>query len=469
MSSAPYDIAIVGAGPGGYVAAIRAARRGAKVVLVEKDRLGGTCLNRGCIPTKTMIRDAELFRDATSGEFAVAAQEIHVDYTRLLRRKQVVVDTLVRGVECLLASCGVNLLCGQGRILAPGRLQVKTRSGDEQLDAQSIIIASGSVTARLQLQGSDLPGVLDSDGLLAYPGLPASLVVVGASVVGMEFACLYQALGTKVTVLGRKSFLKDTEPQLAKRLQVLLRQRGMDIAVGLEFHNIERTSAGLLRVNYIRNGKLEGVEGEVVLIATGRWPYSEGLGLDLLGVEYSGRAINVDHYLRTNIPGIYAIGDCIGGLMLAHVAEYEAEVVVANILGDSREVDYRIVPNCIFTFPEIADVGLTEADARKRGIAINVSRFPFNINGRALALGETEGQVRLVCERGTDGQGGRVLGAHIMGPHASDLIAEASLAIKLGASATDIASTIHAHPTVPEAFMEAAMGQGEGAIHFEQR
>jgi len=225
----------------------------------------------------------------------------------------------------------------------------------------------------------------------------------------------------------------------------------------------------LLRVNYLRGGKQEEAEGEVVLIASGRWPYSEGLGLDELGLARSGRAIGVDAYLRTNIPGIYAIGDCIGGLMLAHVASYEAEVAVANILGGSRAADYRVVPNCIFTLPEIADVGLTEAEAKERGIAVNVSRFPFNINGRALALGETEGQVRLVCERGADGRGGRVLGAHIMGPHASDLIAEAALAIKLGANAQDIAGTIHAHPTVPEALMEAAMGQGEGAIHFEQR
>lgn len=469
MSAAPYDIAIIGSGPGGYVAAIRAAQKGARVVLVEKDRLGGTCLNRGCIPTKTMVRDAEVYRDAASGEYAVAAQSLHVNYTRLLERKQAVVDTTIGGVERLLTTYGVRVLSGQGRILSPGRVDVHTAAGDERLDTRDIIIASGSVAAQLPLPGSDLPDVLYSDDLLTYPSLPQSLVVVGASVVGMEFACLYQALGTRVTVLGRKTFLKDTEPQLAKRLQVLLRQRGMSIAIGLEFQSIERTAAGLLRVNYLRGGKQEEAEGEVVLIASGRWPYSEGLGLDELGLARSGRAIAVDAYLRTNIPGIYAIGDCIGGLMLAHVASYEAEVAVANILGGSRAADYRVVPNCIFTLPEIADVGLTEAEAKERGIAVNVSRFPFNINGRALALGETEGQVRLVCERGADGRGGRVLGAHIMGPHASDLIAEAALAIKLGANAQDIAGTIHAHPTVPEALMEAAMGQGEGAIHFEQR
>lgn len=469
MSATPYDIVIIGAGPGGYVAAIRAAQRGAKVVLVEKDRLGGTCLNRGCIPTKTMVRDAEVYRDAASGEYAVAGQGLHVNYARLLERKQAVVDTLVGGVERLLGTYGVRLLSGQGRILSPGKVEVHSAAGDEMLDTRAVIIASGSISAQLTLPGGDLPGVLHSDGLLTYPSLPESLVVVGASVVGMEFACLYQALGTRVTVLGRKSFLKDTEPQLAKRLQVLLRQRGMRIAVGLEFQSIERSADGHLRVNYVRNNKLEGAEGEVVLIASGRWPYSDGLGLDELGLARDGRAIAVDAFLRTNVPGIYAIGDCIGGLMLAHVASYEAEVAVANILGGSRAVDYNVTPNCIFTMPEIADVGLTEAEAKERGIAINVSRFPFNVSGRALALGETEGQVRLVCERSADGRGGRVLGAHIMGTHASDLIAEAALAIKLGATAADIAGTIHAHPTVPEALMEAAMGQGEGAIHFEQR
>jgi len=311
--------------------------------------------------------------------------------------------------------------------------------------------------------------VLTSNEILELTALPKSLVVVGASVVGVEFACIFQALGTQVTILGRQTFLKDAEQQLAKRLRTMLSQRGMNIVVGLEFQEIVPTEDGLLRVYYERRGQREYAEGEVVLQSTGRWPYTEGLGLAELGVEMRGRAIAVNEYFETNVPGIYAIGDCIGGYMLAHVASYEGEVAVENILGRRRAADYRVVPNCIFTLPEIADVGLTEAEAKEAGLDVQVSRFPFNVNGRALAMGEPEGQVRMICERDARGRGGKVLGVHIMGPHASDLIAEAALAMRLGATAEDIAHTIHAHPTVPEALMEAAMAQGDGAIHYEHK
>jgi dihydrolipoamide dehydrogenase len=465
-----YDIVIIGGGPGGYVAALRAAQRGAKVALVERDRLGGTCLNRGCIPTKAMVRDAEVYREATSGIYGVDAEGgWRVNYARLLTRRRAVVEGLVQGVARLLATQRVAVFAGEGRIARAGLVEVRGAGGVTSLEGRTIIIASGSVPAHVPIPGVELPGVVTSDGLLALERLPQSLVVIGASVVGMEFACILAALGTRVTVLGRKTFLREAEPQLAKRLRAMLAARGMTIAVGLEFREITRGEDGLLRVAYEQQGKVQAATGEVVLLSTGRVPYTEGLGLEALGVAMNGRAIAVDAHLQTSIPGLYAIGDCLGGQMLAHVASYQGEVAVENILGGSCEVDYRVVPSCIFTMPEIAGVGITEAEAKEQGLAVKVSRFPFNVSGRAVAMGEEEGQIRMICAKGADGRGGAVLGVHIMGPHASDLVAEAALAMRLGATAEDIARTIHAHPTLPEALMEAAMGQGVGAIHYEQR
>ena len=465
-----YDIAIIGGGPGGYVAAIHAAQLGARVALIERDRLGGTCLNRGCIPTKAMIRDAELVRDATSGEFCLQALGgWRVDFERLVARKRAVVDGLVEGVARLMKSHRIAVIAGTARILQPGLVRVTQAEGTPEVAARALIVATGSVAAPLPIPGADLPGVLSSDGLLELDHLPRSLVVIGGSVVGVEFACLFQALGTRVSVVGRQTWLKEAEQQLAKRLRALLSRRGMEITIGVEFQAVERSAGGLLRVNYIQNGQPAFAEGELVLQATGRWPYSAGLGLEELGVAMRGRAVAVDEHLQTNVPGIYAIGDCIGGHMLAHVASYEGEVAVENILGRPRRADYSVVPNCIFTLPELADVGLTEAEAKESGQPYVVSRFPFNVNGRALAMGDSEGQIRMVCADDGHGRGGKVLGVHILGPHASDLIAEAALAMHLGATAQDIADTIHAHPTLPEAFREVALGQLDGAIHYEQR
>lgn len=468
--SASYDIVIIGGGPAGYVAAIRAAQLGARVALVERERLGGTCLNRGCIPTKTMVRDAEVYREVASGAFCVDAEGgWRVNFARLMQRKRAVVDTLVEGVNRLMTSYRIAVFQGRGRVVRPDLVEVAGTEGKQGLSAKTLLIATGSVPSKVPIPGTDLPGVMTSDGLLQLEALPESMVIVGASVVGMEFACLFNALGTRVTVLGRRTFLKEAEQQLARRFRTMVAQRGIGVVVGLEFERIERSPEGSLRVHYVQNGKAQFAEGQIVLLSTGRAPYTEGLGLETLGVATRGAAIAVDEHLQTNIPGVYAAGDCIGGYMLAHVASYEGEVAVENILGRERAVDYRVVPNCIFTMPEIADVGITEAEAKEAGLDVKVSRFPFNVNGRALAMGEGEGQIRMICEKRGDGRGGKVLGVHIMGPRASDLIAEAALAMRLGATAEDIAQTIHAHPTVPEALMEAAMAQLDGAIHYEHK
>ena len=465
-----YDIVIIGAGPGGYVGAIRGAQRGAKVALVDKEGIGGTCLNYGCIPTKALVRDAELYRDATSGEYCVDVDgSFRLDFARLMERKRKVVDTLVGGVERLLDSYGVDVFIGHGRIEHPELVEVQGEEGTQKLPCGTIIIATGSVPSRAPIAGNDLPGVVSSRELLEIDSLPERMVIVGGSAVGVEFASIFQALGTKVTLLGRKSFVKEIEPQIGRRLRAYMKRQGISVTIGLDFKAIKSSDNGSPLVEYERNGKELHAEGDLVLLATGRRPNTETLELERLGIEMEGAAIKVDESLQTSVPDIYAIGDCTGGHMFAHVASYEAEVAVDHILGRERRADYRVVPICIFTMPEIADVGITEAEAEDVGLKYTVTRFPFRANGRALAIGETYGQVRMICEKTPGGNGGKVLGVHIIGPRAGDLVAEAAVAMRLGATAEDIAHTIHAHPTIPEAMMEAAMAHSLGAIHYERR
>lgn len=464
-----YDLAIIGGGPGGYVAAIRARQLGAKVALIEMDRIGGTCLNRGCIPTKAMVSQAELYLHVQhhAREWGIEIDGTpRLDFQRFMARKDEVTETLVSGVEHLVASHGITVIKGKGRILSPNKVLV---NGETEVECRKIIIATGSVPARLSIPGANLPGVITSDELLKITQLPRSMVVIGGSVVGIEFASIFTALGTKVTVLGRKTFLKDTDDQLAKRYRSLLARQGTEITIGVDFKQIVQTDAGTLRVEYEMKGKPGFAEGELVLLSTGRVAYTDGLGIEDLGIEMEGRNIKVNRRMETNIPGIYAIGDVIPTAQLAHVASYEGEIAVENALGHTREADYRAVPACIFTIPEIASVGLTSTDVKEMGIDAVVERFPFNINGRALAMGETEGQIRMICERTPEGRGGKILGVHIMGPHASDLIAEAALAIQAGMTARELAETIHAHPTIPEVMMEVAKAAAFGeAIHYRK-
>jgi dihydrolipoamide dehydrogenase len=453
------DIVIVGGGPAGYVAAIHASHLGAKVAVVEKDKLGGTCLNRGCIPTKALARSVEVLLEARmANDFGIDVNNIRIDFPRIMAHKSKVVSQLVSGVEQLMKANKISVCRGAGRILSPHLVKVN----DEEITTSKLIIATGSESAPLLVPGGDLPGVLTTDEILELPELPESLVVIGGSHVGVEFASIFNALGTKVTMVKRRPLrLEPIDEEIGRRFTQTLPRQGIEVKIGAAVKAIKKKGA-VLRVVWDTPEGEQGVNGQMVLMATGRAPCTNGLNLSELGIQMDQGAIKVNEYLETNIKDVYAIGDVLGKNMLAHVASYEGEVAVENALGHPRQVDYHAVPNCIFAQPEIAGVGITEKEANDGGIPYKVSKFPFVACGRAVAMGETTGMVKMICHA----DDGIVLGMHIMGPHASDLIAEGVLAIRLRLTAEDIVRTIHAHPTLPEAVRETAMGQLDGAIHF---
>jgi dihydrolipoamide dehydrogenase len=457
------DVAVLGGGPAGYVAALAAAQRGARVVLVEKKRVGGTCLNIGCIPTKVLTTAADLLVHCRrASDFGLSVPNASVNLPALMAYKQTTVDQLVGGVEHLLRARRVTVVHGNARLPRAGLLIVVENETKLEVAARHIILAPGSVTADLPIEGRDLPGVINSTEALSLATVPARFVVVGGGVIGLEFACIYEALGSQVTVLEMASTLLPgaTDEPIAKRLQMILRRRGMAIQTDAAVQKIEK------RGDALKVYAGESIfEADRVLIATGRWPNTSAINHDELGLQMSGRAIAVDDSMATNLPNVWAIGDAVGGWMLAHKAMVEGRVAAENVTGGCRRADYRSVPNVIFTRPEIASVGLTEAQARASGVDIKVSQFLLSANPRARILGETDGIARLICEAGS----GRVLGVHLLGPHATDLIAEGALAVQLGATAGDLAWTTHAHPTLPEAMLEAALGSRDAAIHMQSR
>jgi len=453
------DIVIIGGGSAGYVAAIHASHLGAEVALVEKDKLGGTCLNRGCIPTKALARSAEVLLEAKkANDFGIEANNIRIDFSKIMAHKSKVVSQLVSGVEQLMKANRISVYRGTGRILSPHLVKVN----DEEIATRKLIIATGSESTPLPIPGSNLPGVLSTDEILELTELPESLVIIGGSYVGVEFASIFNALGTRVTIIKRRPLrLEPIDEEVGRRFAQTLPRQGIEVKIGAAVKAIERKGA-VLSVLWDSPEGEQRVDGQMVLMATGRAPYTKNLGLSELGIQMGQGAIKVNEYLETNIKDVYAIGDVLGKNMLAHVASYEGEVAVENALDHPRQADYRAVPNCIFAQPEIAGVGMTEKEVTEGKIPHKVSKFPFVACGRAVAMGQTTGMVKMICHA----DDGIVLGLHIMGPHASDLIAEGVLAVQLGATAEDIVHTIHAHPTLPEAVRETAMGQLNGAIHF---
>jgi dihydrolipoamide dehydrogenase len=449
-------VLVVGGGPGGYVAAIRAAQLGANTGIVEKDRLGGTCLVRGCIPTKALLQSSELYTAAQKGdEFGVVAKHLSFDMNAAQNRRVKVVDQLVKGVEGLMKANGITVMSGHGRLAGSGRVQV----GDEQVNAADVIIATGSVPARPPIPGAEL--TLDSDGILELREIPGRLAVIGGGVVGMEWGALFAALGSKVTVL---EMMPQVLPMVEADMVSLYRRHfeslGGVIHAEARVDAVAQTGKGL-QVRFSSGGEGGSVSADQVLLATGRVPFTSDLGLEAAGVELDKGRVQVDGQLRTSAEHVWAIGDVIGGIMLAHVASYEGVCAVENIRGSSREADYRAVPNCVYTDPEIAHVGLGEREAREQGREIKIGRFPFAASGRALTLGQTEGAVKVVADAGDD----TVLGVHMVGPRVTDLIAEATLAVQHRLKLADLELTMHAHPTLAESLFEAALAADGRAIH----
>jgi len=454
-----YDVVVLGAGPGGYVAALRAAQRGAKVCLIEKDVVGGTCLNRGCIPSKALIHSAALWKRAKEGgAFGVNASQWNFDWGKAQSRKNDVVGAQVKGVYTLLGAAKVEVKRGVGSLADARTVQVSANGAAETVTGKAIILASGSEPAGIPGVEVDGERVLTSTEALQLPELPRTFLIVGGGVIGMEFASMLSSLGTQVTVVEMlPQILAMEDPMLARVLQGALQKQGVTVHVNTKVEKVERTPAGV-RVQVSGNTSLEA---ERVLIAAGRRLNSHGIGLETVGVKTEHGAIQVNERMETSISGLYAIGDVTGVSLLAHVASMQGLVAAANATGGHETMDYSAIPNCIYTDPEIASVGLSEPRAKEQGRAIKVGRFNFAALGKAMCIGETAGMVKVVADAQTD----KVLGVGIVGPHATDIIAEGVLAVRHGLTVHQVAETIHSHPTLPEAVGEAMHDVHGQAIH----
>ena len=451
-----YDVAVIGAGPAGYVAAIRAAQLGGKVCVIEKEHLGGTCLNRGCIPSKAIITSVKLLSlIKVASSFGIDVQGYQVNFPKVISRKDEIVMRLRQGIGALFKSKKIDLKNGEGKVVQPTRVLL----GNEEIEAKNLIIATGSEPLELPQFKFDGEKILSSTHILELKEVPKSLLILGGGVIGCEFACVWLELGVRVSIVEMMPNILPTEDkELGKRMALIMKKKGIEILTDTKVESIEKNNDGILAK--LSNGNT--MQKERVLVSVGRSFNSSRLGLEELGVKIERGRIQVDEYLRTSIPNIYAAGDVIGGLLLAHVASHEGLVSAENALGGNKKVNYTVVPNCIFTDPEIGSVGHTEDTARQKGYEVKVGRFPFMALGKAHALGETEGFVKLIGDAKT----GRILGGQILGPHATDLIAEVALAMKLESTMEELEETIHAHPTLAEGAMEAAGNFYGRAIHI---
>ena len=466
-----YDFVVVGGGPGGYTAAIRAAQLGAEVALVEKEDLGGTCLNRGCIPTKVMVRIAEMMEDATENgeEYGVEVSGVDFNLARAIEKKDEVVEQLRSGVERLVTANGADIYEGEAEVINADEILVHLNDGETAtLHPDKLLLAVGSVPNDPPIPGLDLPGVITSRELLDLKEFPESLIVVGGNVIGLEFASIFGAFGSEVTVLGRNpKLLKYLDDEISRRIRPLFRRKGLNVITDAPVSTIEEGQDGQKVVHYERRGKEQQASAEVVLVATGRKPNIEQLPLADMGVELQdGWAIGVDEFMVTSNPDVLAIGDAIGGMMLAHAAAAEALVAVENLYGSGREpLNYNAVPDVAFTIPPAASVGLEEDEAAEEYADVGVAKFSFRALGKAVAVGKASGQVKIVYDEETR----QVLGMHILGPEAPVLIHEGALAIQHGLTIDDIGETVHAHPTLSEAVMEAAHVGMDAPIHMLPR
>lgn len=459
-------IVIIGGGPAGYVGALKAAQLGAQVTVIEDTEVGGTCLNRGCIPTKTLIASSEtLNRVRNCADYGLEFNgSVSPNIQKIIERKNKVVSTQVKGIRSLFKSWGVNLIEGKGILLSPERVEIEKKDGSREiLGADSIIITTGSRPAQIPIFPFDGERILSSDDVLNIKEIPKSLLIVGAGVIGCEFAFIFSEFGTEITMvemLPRALSTEDTE--ISELLERELKKKKIKLLTGMSVVRVEGSKDGIH--TYLSDGK--EIVTEKVLVSIGRALNSENIGLEAIGVHKGSRGeVIVNERMETNISGIYAAGDVIGGILLAHVAAREGIVAAINACGGDARIDYSVVPTAIFTSPEIASVGLRDYQATEKGINVRTGHFQFRALGKAHAMGEISGFVKIIADANDD----RVLGAHIIGPHASDLIHEVAIAMKAGLKVKDIADTIHAHPTLSEGIMEASWDVHGEAIHVPKR
>jgi dihydrolipoamide dehydrogenase len=453
-------ITVIGGGVGGYTAAIKAARMGAAVRLIERDLLGGTCLNRGCIPTKALLQAAEVVQTISEASlFGIRCDEYSIDFDAVAKRKDAVVRQLREGVATLLKRRRIKIVSGTAFFRDSSTVEIKETG--EKIKSDNIIVTSGSQPGRISFEGSDGPDVLDSDQVLELTKLPQSLVIIGGGVVGVEFAQIFKRLGADVTLLEiTETLIPGADRDMALALEKSLSEAGIAVITEAAVKKISRRK-GQNRVTFNHADDHKSVTAEKVVLAVGRKPDTAGLGLNRIGLKHKNGALEVDERMQTNIPHIYAAGDAVGGLMLAHKAMAEGEYAAAGIMGAETGVQPKAIPNCIYTSPEVAGVGMTEAQAAQSH-NIEAYRFPFSANAKALLMNRTFGMVKIVADK----KFGQVLGVHIIGPHATDMIAEAVLGISLEMTVDELAQAVHPHPTLSEAVMEAGQMFCGGAAHL---
>jgi dihydrolipoamide dehydrogenase len=469
MSEAAYDLVVIGAGPGGYVCAIRAAQLGLKVACVEKrETLGGTCLNVGCIPSKALLQASEKFEEASHGlaAFGVKVGKVELDLKALMAHKEKTVKSNVDGIAFLFKKNKVDWIKGAGKIAGAGKVEVALNAGGTQsLAAKAIVIATGSEVASLPSLKIDEKKIVSSTGALELAEVPKSMVLVGGGVIGLEMGSVWQRLGAKVTVV---EFLDRIMPgmdgEVSKQMQRILTKQGMAFKLSTKVTAAKVGPKGVsLTLEPAAGGASETLETDIVLVAVGRRPYTDGLGLKEAGVAVDDKGrVAIDGHFQTNVPGIYAIGDAVAGPMLAHKAEDEGTAVAEILAGQHGHVNYDAIPSVVYTWPECAAVGKTEEQLKAEGTAYKIGKFPFTANGRARAMNATDGFVKILADKTTD----RVLGVHMVGPVVGEMIAEATLVMEFGGSAEDIARTCHAHPTLTEAVREAALAVDGRPIHI---
>jgi len=468
LANEQFDVTVIGSGPGGYVAAIRAAQLGLKTAIVEKDkRLGGTCTLRGCIPTKQLLMSAHVYEQMQhAADFGVQASGIQLAFADVQKRKDKVVMKNAKGIEYLMKKNKITAFSGTGRLALPGKVEITSADGKKDtINTKSMIIATGSVVRPIAGFETDGERVVNSDHILELKEIPKSLIVMGCGAVGVEFASVYSRFGadtTAVELLPRLVPLEDEE--ISKELERSFRKRGIKSQLDTKLEKLERTDKGVTVSGKTSKGEPVKLQAEMLLVAVGRMPYTEGLGIEGTKIIVEKGFIKVDEYQQTGEAHVYAIGDVVPTPLLAHLASREGIVAVEHIAGhkDVRPINLRLVPSCTYCDPEVASVGLTEAKAREAGYDVKVGKFPFSASGKARILGEEEGFVKIVSESKYD----EILGVHIIGPHATELIAEACVAMQLESTAEELGRTMHAHPTVSEAVMEAAENVHGLAIHI---